>query len=153
MILPLSSRNGAARARNQRCSPSARRKRVSTSIGSPLVNDARQLRTCRSRSSGWTQTFQPEPCPSFSERPEYSEKRFPINTFDPSGMTVTVMAGWFKIFTKFALTFAQQFFNNFAVRDIAHQTQKPTSVLLELPNANLDRKGGSVLAPVASSRK
>src|SRR5512132_1592520 len=36
-----------------------------------------------------------------------------------------------------------------ALGDVAHQAQKPTSVLLKLADANLHREEGAVLAPVA----
>src|SRR6266851_2799560 len=54
-----------------------RRKRVSISIGSPLANEARHVRTCASRSSGWTAARHPEPRASSTERPEYSANRAP----------------------------------------------------------------------------
>src|SRR4030095_10381984 len=38
----------------------------------------------------------------------------------------------------------------FTLGDVAHQAQKPTSVLLELVDANLHREGGAVLSPMAS---
>ena len=37
-----------------------------------------------------------------------------------------------------------------ALGDIAHQAQKPASVLFKLANPNLNREGGAVLAPMAS---
>ena len=41
----------------------------------------------------------------------------------------------------------------FALSDVARQAQQPTSALLKVGNANLDREGSAVFAPVASSRR
>ena len=51
---------------------------------------------------------------------------------------------------KAGLACAQLILCPLALGDVAHHAQKPTSALLKLAHANLDRERGAVLAPMAS---
>src|SRR5688572_17700524 len=92
-ILPRTSRSGTARTRNQRYTPSARRKRTSLSKGTHEFNDARHLSRCRARSSGWTAFCQPDPAVSPAEKPEYSHQLRLTKSMEPSGRAVHAMVG------------------------------------------------------------
>ena len=83
--LPASSRNGSMRMRNQRKTPSWRRRRASISPGSPEVNSSRHFSINGGKSSGWNAACQPQPCDSSGERPVYSCHFLLRNSFGPSG--------------------------------------------------------------------
>src|ERR1041385_4091622 len=83
--LPASSRNGSARMRNQRYTPSLRRRRASISSGSPEINIRFHLSIKGGKSSGWNAACQPQPCDSSGERPVYSCQFLFRNSFVPSG--------------------------------------------------------------------
>src|SRR5215469_2777602 len=57
--------------------------------------------------------------------------------------------GKFDEGAKALFTLPQLILGPLTLADIAHETQEPAAVLLELAGAHLDRKRGSVLAPMA----
>lgn len=80
-------------SRNQRYSPSKRRRRASTSPGSPEATRRSQVSINFPKSSGWIAKLQPEPRACSRERPVKSSHRWLGNSVAPSGRHDHASAG------------------------------------------------------------
>jgi hypothetical protein len=108
-ILPVSSRSGSILMRNQRNTPSLRRRRASISPGSPINTSASHFSVSGPRSSGWIALCQPHPHDSSADRPVYSCQRLLRNSFEPSGRLHQASVGIVSITCR---SFLSEFFNS-----------------------------------------
>src|ERR1035441_3301961 len=90
---PSLSVNGLDRKKNQRYSPSKRRRRASISRGSPESIVSRLHSSSSGRSSGWIADSHPEPMESSRLRPVYSHQRSLRKSMCPSGSAVHTNPG------------------------------------------------------------
>src|ERR1700756_1527867 len=108
-ILPVSSRSGSTRMRNQRNTPSKRQRRASISPGSPDDKSTCHFSSNRARSSGWIAACQPEPWDSSGESPVYSCQRLLRNSLEPSGRMDQASVGIVSITCR---SFLSEFFSS-----------------------------------------
>ncbi len=90
---PEASTIGLMLNRNQRCSPSWRRRRACSSPPSPEVSMAFQPSSHSCASSGWIAERQPSPSASSGPRPVYSLHRRLMKSLRPSGSAVQTSPG------------------------------------------------------------
>ncbi len=92
-MLPEASRNGIARERCQRNSPSCRLSGNVSSHGSPLASDAFHFWVTRGSSAGSCTLSQRQPCISSSVVPQYSCQRRLYQKIQPSGFAIHASCG------------------------------------------------------------